>query len=692
MAGSHLKFVSKFIYAVLDSKNALRKISIKYRLISAFLILTFIPLAITGIIAYKKSSGAIETKISTYSTQIMQQINANLRFEMDKYENELNSVESLELIQKKILNLDMSDPFAKDMVATELQNILAQKSGKMHEFSGIAVVLGNGTVLQASNGQSGGEELYKQIAETISKQNGTSPFWSEAVYGSGKSGVIVARKVFTESSIEIGTLILTLDEEAFTRVYSRVDIGEGAKIFILDSKGTVISSVDGKPAVGEKYADGKFAEKISGAKENFTFSYDDSLIAFAGLEGTDWYVMAKVPYKYLTAESRSIGASILVISIVCLLAAVVLSIMISMSISAPVAQLISYMKKAEEGDLTFQIKNNGRESGDELGAMTVHFGKMIENIHSLVLKVRASSLKVVKNTSEINQDAERSFRASAQIASTIQEIAKGSSEQAGEISEGLISLNNLSEGIARVGSDLKNVAAIAEGARDLSQSVISTVKTLNDKALETGAVSERIAEDINDLNGDMKEIRKVIKAIDSIAEQTNLLSLNAAIEAARAGEAGKGFSVVAGEVKKLADQSKTSTVMINNIITKIQNKTELTVEAANSGNLIVKEQMEAVNNANDAFERIFSAMESISAHMNQLMTPVRLMLEDKDKTLGAIENISAVSEEAAATAQQVSASVQEQMAGYEELSNLASGLNSMAGELSEAISIFKVER
>ena len=74
----------------------------------------------------------------------------------------------------------------------------------------------------------------------------------------------------------------------------------------------------------------------------------------------------------------------------------------------------------------------------------------------------------------------------------------------------------------------------------------------------------------------MKEIRKIVKLIVAIAEQTNLLSLNATIEAARAGEAGRGFAVVADEVKKLADQSKEASIMINNIINKINNKTENT--------------------------------------------------------------------------------------------------------------------
>lgn len=684
-----LEIILKFIYPIRNLKGYLRKIGLKYRLISAFLLLSIFPLAVTGIIAYVKSSSAIETKISSYSIQIIQQINDNLRLEMDKYENELNSIGSVELIQKKILNLNMTDTFEKDIVVNDLQNLLVQRADKIDELTGICVVSQDGTLLLTANSQNAKDEFYSNIAETVKNQRNLKPIWASGVNANDKNIIVVAQKVLTGTNIEIGTIILTLDEKAFTKVYSNVDIGKGSKIFIIDSNSTVISGLSNNPAGRSEYADGDFVNKLISYKDQSTFSYDKTLVAFTGIAGTDWFMAAQIPYKYLTAESRNIGISIVIISVICLVIAIILSLLISLSISQPVNELISYMEKAEEGELT-RMEMDGKEFKDEIGVMTSHFNKMIEKIHSLISKVTASSIKVAKNTAEISIDAEKSFNATSQIATTIQEIAKGSSEQANEISEGLISLNDLSDGITRVGCDLNNVAAIAEGARELGKKVIDTVQILNDRALKTGKVSERIVDDINDLNSDMKEIKKVIKAIDSIAEQTNLLSLNAAIEAARAGEAGRGFAVVAGEVKKLAEQSKDSTIMINNIISNIQRKTELTVNVANNGNLIIKEQMEAVSSANEAFENIFTAMESISRHMNDLLHPVEVMIISKDKTLSAIQNISAVSEEAAATSQQVSASVQEQLAGYEELSCLTSELNNMAQELNAAISAFKV--
>ena len=110
----------------------------------------------------------------------------------------------------------------------------------------------------------------------------------------------------------------------------------------------------------------------------------------------------------------------------------------------------------------------------------------------------------------------------------------------------------------------------------------------------------------------MKEIQNITKVIVGISEQTNLLALNAAIEAARAGAAGKGFAVVADEVKKLAHQSKSASITIDEIINKVKKKTELTVNDANNASTIIAKQMDAVKETDNSFKTIFNSMAGIS--------------------------------------------------------------------------------
>jgi methyl-accepting chemotaxis protein len=222
----------------------------------------------------------------------------------------------------------------------------------------------------------------------------------------------------------------------------------------------------------------------------------------------------------------------------------------------------------------------------------------------------------------------------------------------------------------------------------ISDKANSAVALLNSKSKGTSDATHLIIEDILQLSSEMKDIKKVVKVISGIAEQTNLLALNASIEAAKAGESGRGFAVVASEVKKLADQSKEASLVINNIINSIQSKAEHTVQAANSTDKIIDEEIKAVEAADVMFKTIFSSMEEIIASMDNMDNSVQEMMKSKNLSLETIENVSAVAEQSAATTEEISASTEEQLACSDELANEANGLNRMADELNKSISQF----
>ena len=224
----------------------------------------------------------------------------------------------------------------------------------------------------------------------------------------------------------------------------------------------------------------------------------------------------------------------------------------------------------------------------------------------------------------------------------------------------------------------------------MKQEAIISVKTLNNKAEETNKASTKIAEDVNILNSNIKDIKGIVELIVDIAEQTNLLALNAAIEAARAGESGRGFAVVADEVRKLADKSKESSVQINKIINDIQHKTEVVVKEATSSSIIIKQQMDAVEKTDTAFKTIFEGMDQIDNQLEEMVVSINEIVNSKDKTKIAMESISSVSEETAATTEQVSAGAQEQIEGIQKVSQFAEELNIVVEKLNSAIDQFKI--
>ncbi|MDP4114427.1 MAG: methyl-accepting chemotaxis protein, partial [Bacillota bacterium] len=322
-----------------------------------------------------------------------------------------------------------------------------------------------------------------------------------------------------------------------------------------------------------------------------------------------------IPYKYLNSEANKTGLVILLIGICCLIAATAISIWISGNISKPLKKIAEAMGKAENGNLRV---NAVIQRKDELGEVSDSFNHMIGSISTLISKVGHSTGNVAENAILVSDASEQNLSSSEQIALTIQEIAKGSEEQATQASKSVIHMSALSSEINRVGEKMKIVSDNVYTSKQLSEDSQSILDTLNKKALETSSASCNVINHINDLNSQMKEIKKIIKIIMGISDETNLLAFNAAIEAARAGSAGKGFAVVAEEVGKLANQIKNATGTIDSIIKKVQTSTENAVTEADHTGQIVSQQLDVVKNTAEAFRTIFGSMVHISEEMSNL--------------------------------------------------------------------------
>ena len=155
---------------------------------------------------------------------------------------------------------------------------------------------------------------------------------------------------------------------------------------------------------------------------------------------------------------------------------------------------------------------------------------------------------------------------------------------------------------------------------------------------------QTIAELILELSDFIQSISSTIGLVEDIAEQTNLLALNAAVEAARAGEHGKGFAIVAGEIRKLADESKQATSKITSLITNIQQTANSTVLATEEGTKEVESGIELAHNIGSNIEQLILLMNEISQGINDITSSSNKIETDSNNTDDAIDEIQTMLE------------------------------------------------
>lgn len=681
-----------FLSQLAFSQKFLRKIKIQTRLIVSFIALSSIPLFVVGAYAYNKSNQAIKNKIQTYSVQLMNQVSNNQKIQIQKAEASIDDIMNDSKVQERVVVYKNATTSERLDIGSEFNSFISKKYSQNSKVISTLLIFDEDTYIGSVQSiKKEDMDYYLKISDSIKGSQKVT--W--IVDKNSQEGNLYLVKLFINvlNGDQIGTFFLKIKSDLLGENLKNINIGNNANIFIMDLKGNIIASKEDSQKSLTNPVKLSIADKIKQnfEKNIFTFTINilgkDYLTAFSKIENSDWYAVCDIPFVYIASEARTTLSTILMIGIICLILAMFLSYFISSSISVPLKRLVDLMKKAKEGNLKI---SNTDFTRDEIAEVNHNFNSMVENISSLINEVRQSSIKVIESAGVIGSLSDKSYTASEEIAQTIEQIAKGATDQAGDSFDAVDNMNKLSEDISKVGTEMNMACQTIGKISRLKEEAITTVGILNNKSMETREVSEKILNDISDLNNDIKEIKNVISVIVSITDQTNLLSLNAAIEAARAGAAGKGFAVVADEVKKLADQSKEASIIISNIINNILRRTELTVKSGIACNDIVNKQLTSVVDADNVFKTIFNTMESTLQQIMNVENSIKAILNSKKNALESIENISAVSEETAATVEQVTANTNQQMEASEKLSYCAKELNHLAQVLSVSIETFKI--
>ncbi|WP_416729268.1 methyl-accepting chemotaxis protein [Fictibacillus sp. JL2B1089] len=377
-----------------------------------------------------------------------------------------------------------------------------------------------------------------------------------------------------------------------------------------------------------------------------------------------------------------IGLSIVILSILSVIGVWLLrSIQSSISVLKEGASIIG------DGDLSYRVETNSK---DEMGELAQTFNRMAEKMQKSMNEVKDAAEKLTSSSQNLAAVSEETTAQSDEVTEAISQVATGAQSQADHLQECTLLLSDVTGYIketASISDEIASDAIRAENDGKAGSSIVHQLNTHSENFLE---LAQSLISEIQDASKQSKQINSIVETIQEIAGSTDLLALNAAIESARAGEAGRGFSVVASEVRKLAERSKNEALRIQQLVKSMTNQMELLSKETVRFEQYRVDQVETVQQTEKAFSNIIQNVSQINGRISQVKSAISRVESANENLSEKLFEVSAISEESVATSEQVSASSIHQKEAIHQVNLAATELQEIALTLQEEVDQFSL--
>lgn len=488
-------------------------------------------------------------------------------------------------------------------------------------------------------------------------------------------------------------IVVDYSSEMLASILRDLDLGKGSIAAFVTADGRELMLRDGNIVkdgdfsfVQQSYYTEAMADNAATVIDYVTYNKQQYLFMFSRSYQNGSAICAMIPVSLVNAGANSIKGITIFMVIVSWVIAVAAGIYIIIGIASTIRQISNKLEVVSGGDLTVSIR--GRN--DEFKILVRSIADMIRNSRNLIVQVLKTTENVSSSTQSLSNASEVLTNSNSQISTAVDEMDEGVNRQAKDAQDCLIQMDELSQRINRAVDSVRRMGTITGSTKGVIAGGMSTMDELSSKSADTTNITKNVTSNIRNLEDSLSQVERFVEMINDIANETSLLALNASIEAARAGEAGRGFAVVAQSVSSLSEGTIEAAKQIQGVMEEIKGYANDTVRVASQAEVIVSKQSDTVNDTIHIFRDMNGYLQNLVEEITDLEKIIESMERHRNDTLSAIQSISAVSEQTAASVSTVNESLKEQITMVDNLHSSSLELQQRAKELMEAVNAFKI--
>ena len=349
-----------------------------------------------------------------------------------------------------------------------------------------------------------------------------------------------------------------------------------------------------------------------------------------------------------------------------------------------------YMARLADKDLSGEIEERFLKRGDEIGDIAKSLDSVQQSFTGVIRDLQGSAQGLDKENKSFMEKFNLISQNIGNINIAVDEIAKGSSDQAGETARASDSVISIGSALDQNAENIRELNMSVESMNTYAEQAYGALQKLLNIGKKTSQEVTILKEETNNTNTSAQKINEAVSLIQDISQQTNLLSLNASIEAARAGESGRGFAVVAEEIRNLSEESNRGAEQIAEIVSQLIRNSDVSVERMGSVEQNVGIQMEHLDGLNQTFIGLGTEIGKVSGATENISEQTKQVTAMKNEISNIIEQLAAISQENAASTQETSASMQDLSCAIDECTAGTEKLLRLSEDLSKKANDFKL--